>query len=134
MIALTLLFSQSRTLVGFSIDIANILRLMPCTQDECVKCSLTYVMLPFVDVRARRRHKLLTKGKAKAKAKAKARSRHATITKDGAAKPKIVWREWPVISPMEFCRALYDANLWELVSFGGSIFFGHVTFHVLESR
>ena len=102
---------------------------MPRTQGDCIKCNLTYVMLPFVDVRARRRHKLLTKGKAKAKAKA--RSRHTTITKDGAAKPRIVWREWPVISPMEYCRALYDGTMWELVSFGGSIF---LTFHVLEPR
>ena len=80
-----------------------------------IKCQLSYVVLPVLDIRAAREVGAARKPKAKSRAKAGAKAKRRRPCVKGAQPARVVYKEWPVFSPEHMCRAIFEAGRWELM-------------------
>ena len=79
-----------------------------------IKCQLSYVVLPVLDIRAAREAGAARKPKAKSRAKAGAKAKRKRPCVKGAQPARVVYKEWPVFSPEHMCRAIFEASLYLL--------------------
>ena len=90
----------------------------PCPWQVMVRCTMSYVVVPIVDLSIQRIRKPKTNrkklgGRFRPKAKPKPKSKPK---KDGVPEPTVVYKKWPVFAPHNMLSALDAGDALDLVT------------------